>query len=65
MSKHAEWFHLSRAACWPIIFVLIIVFGLQESVLVVIALSVYANLAGDISAWQAARADRHARSGEE
>lgn len=60
MTKRLEHFHLARAASWPVIFAAILLMGLQQSVFVVIALSVYANLAGDVSAWQAARAERRA-----
>jgi hypothetical protein len=59
----AEYWHLVRAASWPLLGLYILIFNpsLGQSVALVIFLSLYANFAGDISAWQAARADRHAQ----
>lgn len=57
-SKKLEHFHLLRSAVWPLALPLILVIGLQDSVFLVLCLSLYANFAGDISAWQAARAER-------
>jgi hypothetical protein len=58
MSKRLEHFHLARAIAWPLALPVIFAVGLQDSVFLVLCLSLYANLAGDVSAWQAARAER-------
>lgn len=57
-SKRAERFDLARVLAWPAMLAAILALGWQESVLVVIVLSVYANAAGDFSAYRAARAER-------
>jgi hypothetical protein len=55
-----ERFHLARAAFWVLLVPVVLLTGLRNAVWFVILLSLYANFAGDVSAWQAARADRHA-----
>lgn len=57
-SKKLEYFHLSRAAAWPIITAAAVLLGWQESVFLILLYSTYANLGADIGAWQAARAER-------
>lgn len=57
-SRRLEHFHLARAIAWPISLPIIFALGAQDSVFLVLCLSLYANLAGDVSAWQAARAER-------
>lgn len=58
-TKTLEWVHLLRALIWPAMLPAIFLLEWQESVFLVICLSLYANFSGDISAWQAARASRH------
>lgn len=58
MARTLERTHLARAAIWPAALPAIMVLGWQDSVFLVLVLSLYANFAGDISAWQAARAER-------
>lgn len=57
-SRKLEILHLCRAAVWPLALPVILFLGLQDSVFLVLCLSLYANMAGDIGAWQAARAER-------
>jgi hypothetical protein len=57
-SKKLERLHLARAMLWPIALPAILLLGVQDSVFLVLCLSLYANMAGDIGAWQAARAER-------
>jgi hypothetical protein len=54
-----EWFHLSRAAVWVLLVPVVLLTSLKDAVWFVILLSLYANAAGDVAAWQGARADRH------
>lgn len=56
-------FHLARAAVWVLLAPVLLLTSLKDQVWVVILLSLYANFAGDLSAWQAARAEREAREG--
>lgn len=58
MSK-LEIAHLARASLWLLLVPVVLLTGLKDAVWFVILLSLYANFAGDVSAWQAARADRH------
>lgn len=57
-SKKLELVHAGRALIWPLALPVILLIGLQDSVFLVLCLSLYANMAGDIGAWQAARAER-------
>lgn len=50
-------------AWFVIVLPCILFFGLQDSVFLVLLLSLYANAAGDISSWQAARAEREVKKG--
>lgn len=54
-----EHFHLARASIWVLLVPVVLLSSLKDAVWFVILLSLYANFAGDVSAWQAARADRH------
>jgi hypothetical protein len=54
-------FHLARALIWPALLPLLLLLHAESSVFVVLCLSLYANFAGDVSAWQAARAEKRAR----
>jgi hypothetical protein len=58
MSKRLEHFHLARAAFWILLAPVLLLTPLKNEVWVVILLSLYANLAGDVSSWQAGRAER-------
>lgn len=57
-SKKLENFHLARSFTWIALVPVVLLTSLKEAVWFVILLSLYANFAGDISAWQAARAER-------
>lgn len=59
MSK-MERFHLARASVWVLLVPIVLLTGLKDAVWFVILLSLYANFAGDVSAWQAARAEEKA-----
>jgi membrane protein YqaA with SNARE-associated domain len=58
LSKRLEHFHLARAAFWILLAPVLLLSALKDQVWVVILLSLYANLAGDVSSWQAGRAER-------
>ena len=60
-SKRAEYFHLARAIFWPVSLPAIILLDLQDSVFLVLILSLYANMASDISAYQGAKAEKEAK----
>jgi hypothetical protein len=53
-----ERFHLARAAIWVLLVPVVLLSSLKNAVWFVILLSLYANFAGDVSAWQAARAEQ-------
>lgn len=53
-----EAFHLTRAGIWLLLVPIVLATSLKDAVWFVILLSLYANLAGDVSAYQAARAER-------
>ncbi len=63
MSKRQEHFHISRAFLWWIVLPILFLLHLEQSVFVVIVLSVYANFAGDLSTWQARKAERSSMEG--
>jgi hypothetical protein len=60
-----ERFHLVRASLWLLLVPIVLLTSLKEAVWFVILLSLYANFAGDISAWQAAREGRRRESHDE
>lgn len=53
-----EHWHIARAAVWVALAPVALLTSLKNSIAFVILLSLYANAAGDISSWQAARAER-------
>jgi hypothetical protein len=57
-----EWFHLARSAVWVLLVPVVLLTTLKEAVWFVILLSLYANFAGDVSAWQAARVERRMKA---
>lgn len=57
-SQKLERFHLARSAVWVVLVPVVLLTALKDAVWFVILLSLYANFAGDVSAWQAARAER-------
>lgn len=57
-SSKLERFHLARSVIWILFVPVVLLTDLKTAVWFVILLSLYANFAGDISAWQAARAER-------
>lgn len=57
MSK-LEAAHLARACVWVLMLPVILLKGWQDSILLVLICSLYANAASDVSAWQGARAER-------
>lgn len=57
-SRQLERFHLARAVVWPLALPAILILGWQDSVFLILCLSLYANFTGDIGAWQAARSGR-------
>lgn len=49
--------HLTLTIAWLLVIPIAVLFGLLESVAFISAISIYANVSGHFSAWQAARAE--------
>lgn len=56
--KTRPWVHLVRACMWPALVPVIVYFGWHTSVFVIFLYSTYANFAGDLGVWKAARTER-------
>lgn len=53
-------FHLARACFWLLLAPVVLLTSLKNAVWLVLLLSLYANLAADLGAWQASRAEQRA-----
>lgn len=56
--------HAGLTVAWTIFMPIAIFTDLKYSVPLLVGISIYANIAGHMAAWQAAKADEHARKTE-